>query len=521
MRNSGDTILSLDLGTTAIKVGLFATSGELMCLASRDQQLLFPQTDRVEQSLSNTWQLVCQGTSEVLLDQDPGNISAIVITVQRGSVVPLGADGEPLMNLIVWMDQRGLTQVERLQSTLGNETYYNTSGHPIVPITGVSKVLWLQQQAPQIWEKTATIGAPQTVFLRWLGCEQALIDSSTASYFFPINIREKTWSEATADALDFPLEKLPRIVGATDIVGKLSDHAAKALGLPSGIPIVAGGGDGQCAAAGTGVVVPGRVMVNIGTAAGVQVFLSEPFFDPAQTLNCAAHVVPGAWEMEGHTQASGTVFRWFRDEFGTSEVDEAERANLDAYDLLVEQASEAPPGCDDLLFLPTFNGSTAPIVDSYARGAFIGLKLAHERKHIIRSILEGISFEIRWMLDTIAATGVPVEEIRLAGGGSRNPTWNQIHADIFNRPLRAVQNPDAALVGAAMCAAVALGHYANFESASEAFVQLGQMINPDDTNTDVYDQTYARFTRTFELLSKNKVFLPPEKETIMEVEEHQ
>jgi xylulokinase len=507
MGSSRSTILSLDLGTTAIKVGLFATSGELLCLASREQQLLFPQSDRVEQSLTDTWQFVCQATKEIITDQDPGKIAAIVVTVQRGSVVPLDEDGEPLTDLIVWMDQRGLGQVERLQTVVGNETYYNISGHPIVPITGISKVLWLHQEASEIWEKTTCVGAPQTVFLHWLGCKESLIDTSAGSYLFPNDIRKKTWSKKVADKLAFPVNKLPRLVAATDIVGKLSEQAGKDLGLPSGIPIVAGGGDGQCAAAGTGVVNPGNVMVNIGTGTGVQVFLTEPTFDPAYTLNCASHVVPGAWEMEGHTQASGVVFRWFRDEFCEFEVEEAARLNLDAYDLIVDQARQAAPGADDLIFIPTFNGSTAPIVDPSARGAFIGLRLSHTRSHVIRSILEGITLEIRWMLDTIADSGIPVDEIHLSGGGSKNHLWNQIHADILNRPIYPVINPDAALVGAAMCAAVALGHYAEFETAAEAFVQLGPSIEPKQENTEIYQKTYDRYVKTFEFLSKNDVFI--------------
>jgi sugar (pentulose or hexulose) kinase len=503
---SSETILSLDLGTTAIKVGLFAASGELLHLAAREQKLHFPEEDRVEQDLSHTWKLVCEATGKIFSNHDPGKVSAIVVSVQRGSVVPIDKDLEPLSKLIVWMDPRGLQQVDRLHQLIGNDKYYQTSGHPIVPITGVSKVLWLHKQAPELWDKTAIVGAPQTVFLRWLGCDEALIDHSTASYLFPNDIREKNWSAEIGESLGFPIERLPRIVGATDIVGELSKQAGKDLGLPTGIPIVAGGGDGQLAAAGTGVVVPGNVMVNLGTATGVQVYLTEPTFDPSQTLNCASHVVPGAWEMEGHTQASGTVFRWFRDEFGATERQKAEQENLDAYNLLIDQAKQAPPGSDDLIFLPTFNGSTAPIVDSHARGAFIGLKLAHTRSHIIRAMLEGISLEIRWMLDTIAATGVPVDEIRLAGGGSKNPAWNQIHADILGRPIYTIKNPDAAMVGAAICAAVALGHYPDFGSAAEAFVQLGSKFEPLSETAGVYERTYARYTRTFELLSENQAF---------------
>ena len=418
----------------------------------------------------------------------------------------MGGNGEPLTNLIVWMDHRGLAQVERLHTLIGNSDYYRTSGHPIVPITGISKVLWLHQEAPEIWANTASVGPPQTLFLKWLGCEEAVVDTSSGSYLFPCDIRKKVWSKAIADKLAFPLEKLPKLVSATDIVGSLSEAAAQALNLPSGIPLIAGGGDGQCAAAGTGIVSPGCVMVNIGTAAGVQVFLTKPTFDPAHTLNCAAHVVPGAWEMEGHTQASGAVLRWFRDEFAASEMSIAAHSFHDAYDLLVAQASQVPPGAETLVFIPTFNGSTAPIVDPYARGALIGLRLSHTRGHIIRAILEGISLEIRWMLDTLAEIGASVEEIRLAGGGSKNASWNQIHADILNRPIRPVLNPDAALVGAAMCAAVALGEVPDFQAAAEAFVKLGPPVYPRPENEAVYEASYRRFIKLFKLMSEGSAF---------------
>jgi xylulokinase len=503
----GDLILSLDLGTTAIKVGLFTASGDLLQLATSEQQLIFPGPNQVEQSLTETWRLVCAAAREVLAEVEPRAVLAVVLTSQRGSVAPLGRDGEPLTNLIVWMDSRGLPQVERLHELIGAEAYYHTSGHPIVPITGVSKVLWLQSQSPDIWEQAHSVGPPQTLFLRWLGCEEALVDFASGSYLFPCDIRNRVWSAEIAAELSFPLEKLPRLVPATEIVGQLSEKAAEALGLPAGLPLVAGGGDGQCAAAGTGVVMPGSVMVNIGTATGVQVYLTQPTFDPAQTLNCAAHVVDNAWEMEGHTQASGTVLRWLRDEFGGAERLLEQRASHNAYDLLVNQATGAPPGSDGLIFFPTFNGSTAPIVDHHARGALLGLKLAHQRKHVIRAVLEGISLEIRWMLDAISETGVPVEEIRLAGGGSKNKFWNQIHADIFNRPLRTIENPEAALVGAAMCAAVALGLYPDFQAAATAFVKPGATIEPLEKNASIYARTYERYVRLFKLLSEGKAFM--------------
>ena len=372
----GEYILSFDIGTSAIKVGLFSISGSLASFASREQKLVFPHPGCVEQSLNETWKLLIDATSEALSKVHRPRVTSIVLAGHRGSAVPIGQNHEPLTNLMVWMDRRGLQQVDRLNTLIGKNKYYLITGHPIEVITGVSKVLWLHEEAPRNLGSYRIHRSTTNSLLSWLGCDDAYVDFSTGSYLFPCDIKKMVWSEEISRKLSFPLEKLPKLVAATEVVGTLNKNAAEQLGLQPGIPIIAGGGDGQCAAAGTGVVVPGSVMVNIGTATGVQVFLSEPKFDPVHILNCAAHVVPGSWEMEGHTQASGTVLRWFRDEFGDIEKSMARRSKRNEYDLLVDHASVVPAGSDGLIFFPTFNGSTAPILDPNLRGAFIGLNLS-------------------------------------------------------------------------------------------------------------------------------------------------
>jgi xylulokinase len=291
-----------------------------------------------------------------------------------------------------------------------------------------------------------------------------------------------------------------------DIVGELSKKAAQEFGLVPGIPLVPGGGDGQCAAVGCGVVRPGLCMINIGTATGVQTYLPQPLMDTKHILNCAAHVVTDAWEMEGHTQCSGAVFRWFRDEFGASELAVEHKSNLEAFDLLVEQAKKAPPGAGGLLFLPTFNGSIAPVMDQSARGALMGLALNHSRSHVIRAMLEGISLEIRWMLDAIMETGASIDEIRIAGGGAKNRYWNQIHADILGRPVKTLNVIDGALAGAAMCAAVAIGEYKSFEDAAEKFVKITETMEPDKDNYQTYQNAYENYQLSFNLLSEHRLF---------------
>jgi len=506
MNSNQKLLLSLDLGTTAVKVGLFSIEGDLLGVETREQRLIFGEGGRVEQSPHETWKLIAEGVRHVMDEHDPASVAAIALSLQRGTVVPLASDGSPLSNLIVWMDKRGLPIADQLVEEIGNQTYYNICGHPISYIGGVSKVLWVHRNAQDIGSEVAVIAPPETLFLKWLGCEELVCSQSTGTYLFPFEIEKKSWSERLAAIMEFPIGQLPRLVKSVEIVGALSKAAAEELGLAAGIPLVPGGGDGQCAAVGCGVVEPGLCMINIGTATGVQTFLTEPLFDPSCILNCATHVVPDAWEMEGHTQCSGAVFRWLRDEFGAAELAIERKSTLDAFDLLVEQAVQAPPGSDGLLFLPTFNGSTAPVMDQTARGAFLGLTLEHSRSHFIRSLLEGISLEIRWMLDAIAETGASINEIRFVGGGAKNRQWNQIHADILNRPVKTLRVVDSALVGAAMCAAIAVGEYAGFKETSDNFVKMNETIEPDIINYEIYQTAYENYRQSFNLLSDYGLF---------------
>jgi len=497
-------VLSIDVGTTAIKVGLFSISGKLHRIATREQALVHLAGERIEQSPLAGWASIVSGVREVTTVIDPHSIRGIAVSNHRGTAIALDAQGKPLSEFVIWMDKRGLPYIDWLEQHIGSETYYNICGHPVVPYTGITKLLWFRDSS--LWDTVSVIAPPITYFLSKLGCESLVCDVATGSFLFPNNIDLQTWSLPLSESTGFPMEKLPRLVHATDIVGELSEAAAEELGLVSGIPLIAGGGDGQCAGVGSGVISSGRVMVNIGTAAGVQAFMQVPLRDPTCTLNCAAHVVSNAWEMEGHTQASGAVFRWFRDTFGEQEFAFERAGGKSAYDLLAELAASTLPGADGLLFIPTFNGSSAPIVDLSARGALLGLTLAHKREHVIRALLEGVSMELRWMLDAMIALGVNVENIYLVGGGARSPIWNQIHANVLGVPVTTLHIADAAMVGAAMCAVIGIGAYANWNEAASRFVQVKAVIEPDYNTQEVYLSLYENYKNIFVKLKQSGIF---------------
>jgi sugar (pentulose or hexulose) kinase len=492
-----DTVLAIDVGTTALKVGLFGHDGTCKALESAEQSLHHAPGGIVEQDPADAIALIRSCIQRISGKADLQSVDALVISNQRGTVVPMQQDGTPVGSYVVWMDSRGRRWLDWLSERVGRDAYYAVSGHPIVLQTGITKILSIQNDAPGTWRQTVSIGSQSSHLLRWLGSDSIVCDRSTGSFLFPLDVDRGVWSQTLADTIGFPIDRLPSLVDSVDVVGRLRADIAGDLGLPQGTALVAGGGDGQCAGLGAGITGQGEVLINIGTAAGVQAYLESPIRDPRSILNCAVHVVPGAWEMEGHTQASGAALRWFRDAFGMT--DDGTDASH-GYEALVATASASPAGADGLLFIPTFNGTTAPIPAPDARAALVGLTLSHERRHVVRAILEGVCLEIRWMLEAVEGVTGQASEVRVTGGASRSRPWMQILADVLARPVTLVGSGDAALVGAAICASTAVGAHASVRAAAATYVQVKEVIEPTASNRQAYDQQYGRYLETFRSL---------------------
>ena len=493
-------VCACDLGTTGIKVALYSETGRLLAAASRERSLRFPAPGQVEQPNDEGYRLQLAAMREAVqrAGVHPAAVRAIALSCQRGTVVPLAPGATPLQDAVVWMDRRGMAICQELKESPGLERWYDACGSPLVPFTGISKILWFQRHRPDLFERARFV-PNQTAHALWLGAEEWACDASSASFFAAYDLAGGGWHQPLLTELGLRPEHLPAMRRSTDVVGGLSAAAAEAAGLAPGTPIVIGGGDGQCAGLGSGCTSTGQVMVNLGTAAGVQTFLPAPRLDPGRNLNCGAHVISGAWEMEGHTQASGVALKWLRDTIGQAEI-AAAGSPEGAYALLDAVAAAAPPGCRGLVFLPTMNGSSAPLDRPQARGAWIGLGLEHDRACLVRSVLEGVCLEVRWILTAMQAAGVSVEAIRIVGGGARSPLWCQMHADILGKPVLDPGVSDATLAGVAVCAGVAAGLYGDFAGGAELFQQGARTYLPDPAHAAVYDEQFALYRRSYEAL---------------------
>jgi D-xylulose kinase len=500
--------MAIDVGTSGTRTVVFdSKSGNLVAQTHQEYSSIFPQPAWVEQDAQDWWQTTCSTCQATLrkIGKHIKNLTAISITNQRETIVPVDSAGKPLYNALVWQDRRTIRQCSTIQNELGAEKVYEETGLTIDPYFSAPKILWFKQEKPRIFDKAHKFLLVHDFILHRL-TGQFATDYSNASRTMLFNVRKMEWSNLMCNHLEVPKEKLPSAHPSGTNIGKLSPIAAKATGLPKGLPVVIGGGDQQCGAVGVGVVRPGRVKATIGTGTFILAFEEKPKFDPQQRLLCSCHAVPNRWVIEASIFTSGIIYRWFRDQFGYQEKQLAKLLERDAYEFMDHQARQSPPGSRGIVILPHFVGAGAPYWNPDARGVIIGLALGHSRADIIRAIMEGTCYEVRRNLEIMENLGISLQELRLTGGATRSTVWNQIQTDITRLPVQLSQVEEATALGAAILASVGSGLYSTIDQAVKSMVTSGARFEPASELTDQYNKLYAAQTEAYRALEKAKVF---------------
>jgi xylulokinase len=287
-------------------------------------------------------------------------------------------------------------------------------------------------------------------------------------------------------------ELLPALYESPDVCGKVSAEGAAATGLKSGTPVVAGAGDQAAGATGMGIVTPGAVSATIGTSGVVFAATDRPALDPKGRLHTFCHAIPGRWHVMGVTQAAGLSLRWFRDEFGAGKDD-----GRDPYERLTDEAAAAEPGSKGLLWTPYLMGERTPHLDPGARGALVGLTASHTRAHVIRAILEGVAFSLRDSFTIFGEMGVPVNSIRLGGGGARSRLWRQIQADVYGNEVEIVEAEEGAAYGAAILAGVGTRMWNTVDEACAAVVRVAARVKPADDAVATLNRHYRAYRKVY------------------------
>jgi xylulokinase len=318
-----------------------------------------------------------------------------------------------------------------------------------------------------------------------------------ASGTLMLNVAHRSWSDEVLEKTGIDRQLLPSLWESSQVCGKISAAGAGATGLKEGTPVVAGAGDQAAGAVGMGIVRPGTVSATIGTSGVVFAATDSPALDPKGRLHTFCHAIPQRWHVMGVTQAAGLSLRWFRDRFGAG-VDDGR----DPYERLADEAATAPSGAEGVLWAPYLMGERTPHLDPNARAALVGLSASHTRAHIIRAILEGVAFSLRDSFTIFAEMHVPVNRIRLGGGGARSPLWRQIQADVYRHAVEIVEAEEGAAYGAAILAGVGAEHWKSVDEACDAVVRTAHRIEPNQQNSGVLDRGYQSYRRIYPALQQ-------------------
>ena len=494
-------LLSLDVGTTSVKAGLFRPDGLCLASALQEYRLLSNSADEAELEPQTYWQAACQTIRAALAQAgaNPGEVVGLTVSSQGETTIVLDKNGQPLRNALVWLDNRASVQAEKLKTALGYEVYERTGIPDVVPTWTACKVLWIKENEPQVFARAYKFLLVQDYLIYRMTGRFVTDGSISCTTLFYDIIGQCWWPKALA-AVGIDEKQLASIQAPGSLAGSLTEAAAAELGLTTRTTVVCGGMDQSVGAIGAGNIGVGVISETTGAALAVQASIEDPMIDRSCQTPVYVHSVPGKYLFVPVCPTAGMAFKWFKDQFGEAETVQAERDGVSAYDLLNRLAEAVPAGSDGLIMLPHLMGAFSPESNQAARGVFSGFTLHHTRGHFVRAIQEGVAFMLRSNLELIERSGVCISEVRTTGGGSRGHLWNQIKADVCNRPFVTLVNEDTALVGDAILAGVACGVFSSIEEGTRAMVALKERVLPG-ANVAVYERAYRRYCELDESLS--------------------
>jgi len=489
-------IIAHDLGTSGCKAAITNIKGVVLASAEKRYPVHYFPDGGAEQNPEDWWQAIVETTHEMMakIKVKPDQVAGMSMSAQMVGTLPVDAKGKALRPAMIWLDGRAQAEAEYLVKKTKMDFIDGKSPS--------AKVRWIMQKEPEVYAKThKMLDCKDYLQYRMTGVfatDYTLASATT--YFNPWAVK---WWDDILKAMELPMDKLPTAMAATDKVGELTEQAAKELGLRAGTPVICGGGDVPCAVIGSGAISVGRSHLYLGTSAWIFAITKDFILD-------AEGIMPGVgcdrttYALGGEMDNAGGCLKWFLENLITQADHETAAAEgLSIFQYMDKLAAEVPPGAEGLLFLPWIWGERAPVNDENVRGGFINLGSNHTRAHMLRAILEGIGYQLRWIFSKIEAAGVPQTEVHVIGGGATSEFWLQILADITNKKMLQVEGPlDACARGAAMTAAVGLDLYKDFAEVEKVIGLTGKSFSPDPAQHVLYDQGYTAFRYIYEPLSK-------------------
>jgi xylulokinase len=489
-------LLGLDVGTTATKAAAFDLHGASTAVATQPYGLTTPRPGWVEQDPLELWQAVVAAIREVLSQLGSGDrVIALSLASQGGTTIPVDETGTPQHPAISWMDERGSRQAAAVRKRLGDEFVRRTTGWPLGHSLPLQHLGWLRDERPDVLDRASRVMFVNDFIVHRLA-GRAVMNPSDATMTQLFNIAGCDWEARLLDAVGLPREKLSPVEHSGRALGTVTEEASRLTGLSPDTLVVNGAHDQYCAAIGTGVTRPGTMLLSSGTAWVILAVPQDLETGLASGMSISCHAVPGRWGAIRSLGGVGTSLEWLARTLGSADPNPGggrPEAHPTDYATLNAAAARSEPGARGLLFYPLAGGHSRI---GAGHGGFLHLALEHTYGDMARAIMEGTSFELRWVLEEIRVYGVPVTQLTLVGGAATSPLWPQIIASSAGVPVSLPLDRQAAMRGAAILAGVGVGVFPDMESGFERFRNQETLLHP--LNSAYYETAFARYKATYE-----------------------
>jgi len=494
-------LLGIDIGTSGTKTLLIDENGKTHASKTAEYPLLTPHPGWAEQRPDDWWRATCESIRAVLKRSriKPGEIKGVGLSGQMHGSVFLDEQGKVIRPAILWCDGRTAAECDEIMQTVGPQRMHELVSNPALAGFTAPKVVWLRNHEPEKFAKVRHVLLPKD-YIRYRLTGEYAAEVSDAAGTVMFDVKNRRWCDELLELLKIPREWLPPVFESYDVCGHVTPAAARATGLAKGTPCVGGGADNTCGAVGSGIVVEGRVMTSLGTSGVIFAPTDAPQVDPLERLHTFCHSTRRQWYLMGCMLSAGMSLQWYRNQLAEVERAAARKKKKDVYDLLMAEAQQTPPGAEGLFFLPYLMGERSPHKDPFARGAFIGLSFRHTKGHLVRAIVEGVTFALRDSLEIMKSLGAKMEQVRLIAGGAKSPFWRQLVADIFGLQIAIPANTEGPAMGAAILAGVGTGVFGDFFETTERILPIASRVDPDPKRHEQYNEIYSHFVGLYPAL---------------------
>ena len=499
-------LLGIDVGTSGTKSLLLAPDGTVAATATVGHSLQTPRPGWTEQDPDEWWDATRKSVAACLKKAGlgAGDVAAVGFSGQMHGSVFLDAGGKVLRPALLWNDQRTAKQSQEVLDRAGGPgRMIELVGN--LPLTGytVPKILWFREHEPDLWAQCKRVILPKD-YVRYRMTGDLATDVGDASGTALLDIRKCDWSGELLNILDLDPALLPKLHESPDVTGTLHADGAAALGLKQGTPVVAGAGDVMSGAIGNGVVEAGLVNANLGTGGVMCAHSDTPALDrggdgaAAGRIATMCHAVPGAYVLFGCMLSAAGSLQWYADELAGAADARAKETGRDVFEVLMDEAATAPPGCEGLFFLPYLTGERCPHPDPKARGGWIGATRRTTSAAMVRSLIEGVTFNMNAMLRIMTGPmGLPLARVRATGGGAKSDLWRQVQADVYDAPLALTNSEEGGAFGAALLAGVGAGTFASVPQACRDLIRDTGVTRPDPERAKLYAAHQAVYDKLY------------------------